>query len=125
MARFSLYLANSMLIILVLGAWFNLLPKFIAILYLVLSTVTFIIYWFDKRQAKKAEQRISERTLHIFALIGGWPGAALAQQLLRHKSHKRPFRIIFWFTLMANLALFITLLSPAGKPVLIWLNQFS
>ncbi|WP_235357708.1 DUF1294 domain-containing protein [Arsukibacterium ikkense] len=38
-------------------------------------------------------------------MLGGWPGAWLAQQYLRHKSQKKPFLRVFWCTLLLNLAL--------------------
>ena len=124
MAKFSVYLANTTLIIMLLGAWFKLIPIILATLYLFLSGVTFIVYWLDKHKAKNGYWRTPESTLHLLALCGGWPGAALAQQVLRHKSNKRPFRRIFWLTLIANLALLTSLLSPIGQPVLDWLRPF-
>lgn len=124
MAKFSVYLANTTLIIMLLGAWFKLIPIILATLYLFLSGVTFIVYWLDKHKAKNGYWRTPESTLHLLALCGGWPGAALAQQVLRHKSNKRPFRRIFWLTLIANLALLTSLLSPIGQPVLDWFRPF-
>ena len=44
-------------------------------------------------------------TLHLLSLCGGWTGAMLAQQGLRHKSQKQPFRLIFWITIFINLTL--------------------
>jgi uncharacterized membrane protein YsdA (DUF1294 family) len=46
------------------------------------------------------------------ALAGGWPGALLAQQVLRHKSTKREFRQVFWATVLLNVVGFIVLASP-------------
>lgn len=70
--------------------------------YLVLSVITFVLYAVDKKAAMQGKWRISERTLHLFALIGGWPGALLAQKLLRHKSKKRSFQLVFWGTVVLN-----------------------
>jgi hypothetical protein len=58
-------------------------------------------------------------TLHLLALLGGCPGVALAQQVLRHKSSKQDFRVIFWFTVVINLAVLGCLLSPYGETILI------
>lgn len=52
------------------------------------SGITFIAYALDKRAAKKQSWRIQESRLHLLALLDGWPGALLAQQVLRHKSAK-------------------------------------
>jgi uncharacterized membrane protein YsdA (DUF1294 family) len=41
-------------------------------------------------------------TLHLVALLGRWPGAALAQKRLRHKSSKIEFRRVFWATVALN-----------------------
>jgi uncharacterized membrane protein YsdA (DUF1294 family) len=81
-----------------------LLTALLAVLavYAIGSVATFAAYAWDKSAARSAGRRISERTLHLLALLGGWPGALLAQQVLRHKSRKQPFRIVFWFTVALN-----------------------
>ncbi|MCM8531268.1 MAG: DUF1294 domain-containing protein [Lentisphaeraceae bacterium] len=86
-------------------------PEIFLWIYLSLSFITFIIYAKDKRAARKATWRTPEQTLHLLALLGGWPGALVAQQLLRHKTQKKSFRILFWITLILNLSLFIFLIS--------------
>ncbi len=72
----------------------------------VLSAITFLMYAWDKRQAKRSSHtkvnRTPERTLQLLALFGGWPGALLAQQLLRHKSQKRRFIIVLWLCILVN-----------------------
>lgn len=52
------------------------------------------------------------------ALLGGWPGALLAQQVLRHKSAKAEFRQVFWVTVLLNAALFIFPSSPLATGLL-------
>ena len=78
------------------------LPLVILGLYLVASAVSFLLYKRDKSAAQKGRRRTSENTLHMFSLIGGWPGAFVAQKLLRHKSRKESFRILFWTTVALN-----------------------
>ena len=73
-------------------------------IYLGLSFVSYIVYALDKSAARRSAWRIPENTLHILALAGGWPGALLAQSVLRHKTIKRSFRIVFWLTVVLNLA---------------------
>ncbi|XQU07475.1 DUF1294 domain-containing protein [Halomonas sp. LY9] len=59
--------------------------------YATASVITYVLYAWDKRAAIKKRQRVSEKTLHWLALVGGWPGAWCAQQQLRHKTQKPAF----------------------------------
>ena len=70
----------------------------------VMSVVTFAAYGIDKQQAIRAGRRISERRLHQFALWCGWPGAWLGQQVFRHKTQKKSFRIVFWLIVLLHIA---------------------
>ena len=70
--------------------------------YFIAGTITFILYALDKSSAKSNRWRIQEKTLHLCGLIGGWPGALLAQRLFRHKTQKTSFQIIFWITVVFN-----------------------
>jgi uncharacterized membrane protein YsdA (DUF1294 family) len=78
--------------ILVCSAWFG-----------VMSVATLAVYGVDKRRAKQEGDRISEKTLHILSLLGGWPGAIAGQKLFRHKTIKKSFRLVFWLTVLGNL----------------------
>jgi len=75
--------------------------------YLGMSFIAFIAYALDKSAAVSGRWRTSEQTLHLFSLAGGWPGALLAQQLLRHKTSKQSFVYAFWFTVLLNVAAFV------------------
>lgn len=59
-----------------------------------LNTVALTLYGFDKRQAIAGGTRIPEVVLHLVALCGGNPGALIGQQLFRHKTRKRNFRLV-------------------------------
>jgi uncharacterized membrane protein YsdA (DUF1294 family) len=74
------------------------LPLALLGLYLGSSMATFIMYALDKSAAKSGRWRTQESTLHLLSLGGGWPGALIAQQHLRHKSKKVSFQIGFWAT---------------------------
>jgi len=65
-----------------------------------ISVITYLLYALDKTSAVSGAWRISENTLHFFSLIGGWPGAFVAQRRLRHKTVKTSFQIFFWFTVL-------------------------
>jgi uncharacterized membrane protein YsdA (DUF1294 family)/cold shock CspA family protein len=75
--------------------------------YVVASVVAFFAYAFDKAAAVRGSWRTPENTLHILGVAGGWPGALLAQQLLRHKSSKPSFVAAFWFTVALNVGAFV------------------
>jgi len=69
------------------------------------SCTCFIAYGLDKRRAANGGRRVPERTLHLLAFLGGWPGAWLGQRQFRHKTTKVPFRILFWVVVVAHVAL--------------------
>jgi uncharacterized membrane protein YsdA (DUF1294 family) len=90
----------------------------IAAWFVAASVVTFFVYAIDKSAARRRAWRTPERTLHMLALAGGWPGALLAQQFLRHKSAKAEFRATFWATVFLNVADFVVFCSPVGRSYL-------
>ena len=90
------------------------LPLLAGAAYLAMSLLCFAVYAADKSAARTGGPRVRERTLHLLALFGGWPGAVLAQRLLHHKSVKIPFRAVFWLTVLLNLAGLAALVGPAG-----------
>jgi uncharacterized membrane protein YsdA (DUF1294 family)/cold shock CspA family protein len=81
-------------------------PPLILGVYILASLVTFAAYAKDKTAAKRGGWRTQESTLHLLSLVGGWPGALVAQQKLRHKSKKQSFRAAFWITVILNCAAF-------------------
>lgn len=84
---------------------------FVITFYCCMSMMTFIVYAADKAAAKNGQWRIKEKTLHLLALGGGWPGALAAQRILRHKSSKPAFRAIFRITVAGNGILLVVLLT--------------
>jgi uncharacterized membrane protein YsdA (DUF1294 family)/cold shock CspA family protein len=94
------------------------LPFWVAGLYIALSVATFTAYAADKSAAANGSWRTPESTLHALALAGGWPGALLAQQLLRHKSTKLAFRQVFWATVLLNVVGLVLLASQIRPSLL-------
>jgi uncharacterized membrane protein YsdA (DUF1294 family)/cold shock CspA family protein len=84
----------------------------VAVGYLVLSATAVIAYAIDKSAARSGAWRSSEQSLLLLGLAGGWPGAILAQQLLRHKTRKASFQLTFWGTVFLNVAGFVVFHSP-------------
>ncbi|WP_245574994.1 DUF1294 domain-containing protein [Chitinilyticum litopenaei] len=76
----------------------------LALACLAFSAIAFAAYGLDKARAQSGSWRITEATLHGWALLGGWPGAWLAQRVFRHKTRKAGFRGVFLATLLLNLA---------------------
>jgi len=70
--------------------------KAVLIVYAVASVVSFVTYWIDKRRSGRGQWRVSENTLHLLELVGGWPGALLAMKLFRHKTRKLSFLLVTW-----------------------------
>lgn len=68
----------------------------VALAYPLVSLFSFCQYWLDKQHAQKGRWRTPENSLHIAELLGGWPGALVAQQVFRHKTRKASFQLAFW-----------------------------
>lgn len=90
-------------------------PLILPVLLLLFSVVAYLAYARDKRAAESGDWRVPENTLHLFALLGGWPGAFLAQQRLRHKTRKLSFRLGFWVTVLLNVGVLAWLHTPDGN----------
>lgn len=108
--------AGAILYLLVTAFWPA--PVWLPWLYGAASVVTFAVYAMDKAAARRGGRRTPENTLYLLSLAGGWPGALLGQVLLRHKSAKMPFRIVFWITVAGNVAGAVLLCSPPGRALL-------
>ena len=68
------------------------------------SGASFVVYGFDKQRAAVGGRRVPERTLHLLAVVGGWPGALAGQRYFRHKTRKVPFLIVFWTLVVLHVA---------------------
>ena len=90
------------------------MSQLVAAAYLAASLLSFAVYAMDKAAARAGRWRTSESALLMLGLLCGWPGAALAQQWLRHKSNKPSFRVQFWLTVLLNVAVFVYLAAPAS-----------
>ena len=75
-------------------------PRFVGGYAVAISVVAYCCYAYDKAQARSRRWRVSEATLHFLELIGGWPGAFIAQRRLRHKCSKRSYQVFFWLVVL-------------------------
>lgn len=88
--------------------------------YAVASVVAWSLYASDKRRAREGRWRVKETTLHLVEMLGGWPGAFLAQRKFRHKTVKRSFQSGFWFAVVLHQFIAIDELSNSAGIDAIW-----
>ena len=68
--------------------------EILAIIFGILSVITFFMYGIDKFKAQRGKWRISEKALLISSFIGGAVGGFLAMQLFRHKTKHWYFNVV-------------------------------
>ncbi len=85
------------------------------LVYVVVSMLTFIAYAFDKKKAIEGAWRISEATLHVFELLGGWPGGLIAQYRIRHKGSKSSYQAVFWLIVFLHAVLWADYFLFGGR----------
>jgi uncharacterized membrane protein YsdA (DUF1294 family) len=98
----------------------NLIPL---ILYPAMSLLTFGLYADDKSRAKRGVWRISEQTLHLCELAGGWLGGFVAQRRLRHKSIKGSYQVVFWAIVSLHIAFWLDWLFFGGSLIKVFLGS--
>jgi uncharacterized membrane protein YsdA (DUF1294 family) len=85
--------------------------KYVAAAYVAIVALTslaaFAAYGWDKRRARRQGRRVPENTLHLLALLGGWPGALAGQRVFRHKTQKLGFRVVFWLVVVLHLGVMV------------------
>lgn len=80
----------------------DLLPWPLVAVSLGLSLLAYVAYALDKRAARRDWRRTPEATLQLLGLLGGWPGALIAQGQFRHKTAKAGFQALFWVCAVLN-----------------------
>jgi uncharacterized membrane protein YsdA (DUF1294 family)/cold shock CspA family protein len=110
----AMLLSLAFLITIMIFGFVSLIPWELVELYFVASIIALFMYWSDKSAARTGRWRTRESSLLLCGLIGGWPGALIAQQLFRHKSSKTKFQISFWGSVVVNCAGLIWVLTPIG-----------
>ncbi|UOQ90367.1 DUF1294 domain-containing protein [Agromyces endophyticus] len=108
-AALSWIVLAAFAVVVAVGVVTAVVPWWIAAWYGACSLVAFAAYGFDKLAAGRDRQRVPERTLHLVDVIGGWPGALVAQQWFRHKTRKRSFRRVFWAGVVVNVLVVVAL----------------
>lgn len=83
--------------------------------YGMMSVVSFVMYWRDKRAAGRGRWRISEGSLLTADLLGGWPGGWVARHVFRHKTRKASYRARFYAIVALHLCAWIAMLWWIGR----------
>ena len=78
---------------------------YVLVLMGVTSAFLFVMMGLDKARARRGGRRIRERTLFVFALLGGAAGGTAGMFVFRHKTRHRSFRLGFPLLAAAQLAL--------------------
>lgn len=79
--------------------------------YLIMSILTAVVFFLDKRFAEYEMRRIPEKWLHSLEFLGGWAGALIASELFRHKRRKQSYMLVLYgITLLHVLVWTITYL---------------
>jgi uncharacterized membrane protein YsdA (DUF1294 family)/cold shock CspA family protein len=114
----GMYFCAIFCALLLLASILGKLPVIVPAVYGAASVVAFVAYAMDKSAARNNRWRTREATLHLLAIVGGWPGALLAQKKLRHKSRKREFQTVFRVTVVLNCCLLGWLFTERGASFL-------
>lgn len=100
--------------VVILLAVMNKLSWLVIAWYVILGVITYGMYAKDKAAAQNGDWRTPESTLHLLSTLGGWVGALVAQTYLRHKSQKPEFRIVYYLTVIINLAGLLFIMVNGG-----------
>jgi uncharacterized membrane protein YsdA (DUF1294 family) len=69
------------------------------------SILTFATMYYDKSMARgESNKRNSERQLHFYEMMGGFPGSLAAQWILRHKVRKFSYQVVFYLIAILHLS---------------------
>ena len=83
--------------------------QYVLVLLAVMSAFLFVLMGLDKTKARRGRWRISEKTLFVFALLGGALGGTAGMFVFRHKTKHRTFRLGFPLLAAAQLGLVLWL----------------
>ena len=81
--------------------------RYFLIYLLIINLIGFFAMFLDKQKAKRGKWRISEKTLFLFAIIGGSLGSTLGMHLFRHKTKHWYFKLGMPLILIIQIILII------------------
>ena len=72
---------------------------------IVINIITFLVFGYDKWQAKNNKKRVSEFHLLLLAGIGGTIGGILSMYFFKHKTNKFSFILSFYTIVILQVVL--------------------
>ncbi len=66
--------------------------KIIGVYLLIINIISFLIFGWDKVQARRKRWRVAERTLFLSVILGGGLGGVAGMKVWRHKTKKWYFK---------------------------------
>lgn len=83
--------------------------KLILCYYVIINLLSYLLYGYDKNQARKQGRRISERCLLGLAFFGGMVGAYLGMKHFHHKTKHNYFYAVIALSAVLHIALLVYL----------------
>ncbi len=72
---------------------------------IIINIITFLVFGYDKWQAKNNKKRISEFHLLLLTAIGGTIGGLLGMNFFKHKTNKFSFILSFYTIVILQIVL--------------------
>ncbi len=72
---------------------------------IVINIITFLVFGYDKWQAKNNKKRVSEFHLLLLTAIGGTIGGLLGMNFFKHKTNKFSFILSFYTIMILQIVL--------------------
>ncbi len=115
---FSMAVTVWFVTILASSVWLIDYPAVAMLYYALISSITYVVYLYDRSATIENRVRIPEILLHSLAAMGGWIGAAIAQASLRREPSTIGYQYGFWLSVIINLAAYAWTFTPAGERIL-------
>ncbi len=71
----------------------------------IVNLVSAFLFWWDKRRAVSGAWRVGERTLHVWAVLGGFVGGIWAIRRFHHKNRKMRFLAVYSLASLGHVAI--------------------
>lgn len=89
--------------------------RVLALYFVIINLYGLLIMYVDKKKSMKAAERnnrrVSERQLFIVTALGGFLGTIVGMRLLRHKTKKKHFNLLFPLILIVEVAAVVVMVS--------------